>query len=236
MRNLLKVCVLGILAFGLSACDKVSDVKETISFFMTKQCENGEDKIKGCAEVKEMAFKQDIIKTQTQYKDGKKIYERHIGNGAITSKRYLEQIDNKYIVRTVLPDEHSETRCVSAENAIDKEEYLVCSFAEHTKWKKLTAMAKYMKIANLVEILHLADNMSMVYVKFALMICNVLVMAKGLLAMSKKSKNCFHKILAIFINDAFAHTAGIRVMKYIPRLVENNKRRKNYERKIHNYV
>lgn len=140
MTKLLKIFVLVFMALGFVACDKVSDTWESIRLSMTKQCVSEEDKIKGCVEVKETKFEQNIQQTKTQYKDGKSIYRRTLNNEVLITKEYLEIIDNNYIVRAIrLINTTSpfETYCVSSKGGIVKDDYLLCNgFADNTKWRK----------------------------------------------------------------------------------------------------
>lgn len=162
MNNLFKIFVLGLLALGFVACDKISDTWESIQLSMAKQCVSKEDKIKGCVEVKETKFEQDIQQTRTQYKDGKSIYRRTLKNDVLTNKEYLETIDNNYIVRAIRLINTSspfETYCVSSEGKIVKDDYLLCNgFADNTKWRKTWCNGK------LCENCELSDSLTTRYI------------------------------------------------------------------------
>ncbi|MGX2985184.1 hypothetical protein ACWIWK_06930 [Helicobacter sp. 23-1048] len=118
MRNLLKVCVLGILAFGLSACDNDKD-KAFLS--ITKKCESEKDKIDGCVKLK---YSEDDFKVRQWYQGGKVVFELSTDeNGKVLIKQRLDKVEDVNIVYGFqshdynLTEEDYESYCVATKEA-----------------------------------------------------------------------------------------------------------------------
>lgn len=118
MRNLLKVCALGFLAFGLSACDNDKD-KAFLS--ITKKCESEKDKIDGCVKLKSSDVD---FKVKQWYQGGKVVFELSTDeNDKVLIKRRLDKVGDVNIVYGFqshdynLTDEDYESYCVATKEA-----------------------------------------------------------------------------------------------------------------------
>lgn len=138
MRNLLKVCMLGFLAFGLSACDKVSEVWDSVSqstkdlfgssgncvktnawdsiSLPQNECQSERDKISGCVKYDSGSFgdASDGVALQTfYYKNGEVIAHSESiikvgGGGRTLSKRYIEKVGDEKIFHIFIPTGNDE--------------------------------------------------------------------------------------------------------------------------------